>query len=40
MENNINFSIKKLEDNSFFSKKAGKMRLRNSGNPEIAKQQL
>ena len=35
LENNINFSIKKTEDNIFFSKKAGKTELGNNVNPEM-----
>ena len=33
LENNINSSIRKLEDNTFFRKKGGKIELRKSGNP-------
>ena len=33
LENNINSSIRKLEDNTFFRKKGGKTELRKSGNP-------
>ena len=33
LENNIDFCLKKLENDTFFSQKAGKVEFRNSGNP-------